>query len=55
MSLLYFYFSRMTDANTGKRSYIRLTGGLRNMSRPIGGEVRMRCEATGSPLPLQFT
>ncbi|CAK5097610.1 unnamed protein product [Meloidogyne enterolobii] len=45
----------MTDANTGKRPYIRLTGGLRNMSRPIGGEVRMRCEATGSPLPLQFT
>ena len=50
------YNATMGDGTpSGKRPYIRLTSALRNSSRAVGGEVRMRCEAAGSPMPIQFT
>uniref|UniRef100_A0A914GWY4 receptor protein-tyrosine kinase n=1 Tax=Globodera rostochiensis TaxID=31243 RepID=A0A914GWY4_GLORO len=50
------YNSTMGDGvPSGKRPYIRLTVPLNNVTRPVGAEVRMRCEAAAAPLPIQFT
>ncbi|VDM96243.1 unnamed protein product [Thelazia callipaeda] len=38
-----------------KRPYIRLTSFLNNVTKNAGDEVRFKCEAAGSPLPLQFS
>ncbi|TMS35575.1 hypothetical protein L596_002951 [Steinernema carpocapsae] len=40
--------------SSGKRPYIRLNAQLSNMTRNVGGEVKFKCEAAGSPLPLTF-
>ncbi|KAL3108471.1 hypothetical protein niasHT_015393 [Heterodera trifolii] len=50
------YNSTMADGTpSAKRPYIRLTVPPSNATRPVGGEVRMRCEVAASPLPVQFT
>ncbi|KAI6171765.1 Receptor protein-tyrosine kinase [Aphelenchoides besseyi] len=43
------------DDGSGKRPYIRLTSNLPNVTRHTGGEVRLKCEAVGSPQPINFT
>uniref|UniRef100_A0AC35FWH2 Ig-like domain-containing protein n=1 Tax=Panagrolaimus sp. PS1159 TaxID=55785 RepID=A0AC35FWH2_9BILA len=43
------------DDSTGKRPYLRLTSSLPNVTRALGGEVRLKCEAAGAPLPISFT
>ncbi|KAI6191672.1 Ig-like domain-containing protein [Aphelenchoides bicaudatus] len=35
----------------GNRPYIRLTSNLANVTRHTGGEIRLKCEAVGSPQP----
>ncbi|CAD5210914.1 unnamed protein product [Bursaphelenchus okinawaensis] len=42
------------DDGTGKRPYIRLNSNLPNVTRHTGGEVRLKCEAVGSPQPITF-
>jgi hypothetical protein len=39
----------------GKRPYIRLTSNLANVTRNAGGEIRLKCEAVGSPQPIDFS
>ncbi|VDM47835.1 unnamed protein product [Toxocara canis] len=41
--------------STSKRPYIRLNSFLSNVTKNAGQEVRFKCEAAGTPLPLQFT
>uniref|UniRef100_A0A0M3HH95 Ig-like domain-containing protein n=1 Tax=Ascaris lumbricoides TaxID=6252 RepID=A0A0M3HH95_ASCLU len=41
--------------STSKRPYIRLNSFLSNVTKNSGQAVRFKCEAAGSPLPLQFT
>ncbi|VDO06894.1 unnamed protein product [Brugia timori] len=46
----------MEDGSSpSKRPYIRLTSFLNNVTKNAGDEVRFKCEAAGSPLPLQFS
>ncbi|KAI1715230.1 immunoglobulin i-set domain-containing protein [Ditylenchus destructor] len=47
-----FFFGVMEDGS--RRPYLRLTSNLPNVTRPLGGEVRLKCEAASS-LPINFT
>uniref|UniRef100_A0A915AYZ8 Ig-like domain-containing protein n=1 Tax=Parascaris univalens TaxID=6257 RepID=A0A915AYZ8_PARUN len=50
------YNTTMEDGtSTSKRPYIRLNSFLSNVTKNSGQAVRFKCEAAGSPLPLQFT
>ncbi|VIO93928.1 Uncharacterized protein BM_BM1888 [Brugia malayi] len=50
------YNMTMEDGSSpSKRPYIRLTSFLNNVTKNAGDEVRFKCEAAGSPLPLQFS
>ncbi|VDK72312.1 unnamed protein product [Litomosoides sigmodontis] len=46
----------MEDGSSpSRRPYIRLISFLNNVTKNAGDEVRFKCEATGNPLPLQFS
>uniref|UniRef100_A0AC35TWX3 Receptor protein-tyrosine kinase n=1 Tax=Rhabditophanes sp. KR3021 TaxID=114890 RepID=A0AC35TWX3_9BILA len=45
--------STMTE-DGDQRPYIRLSSFLSNQTRDAGNEVRFKCEAAGSPLPITF-
>ncbi|CAD5214713.1 unnamed protein product [Bursaphelenchus xylophilus] len=53
--VVYGDYNTTMDDGTGKRPYIRLNSNLPNVTRHTGGEVRLKCEAVGSPQPLSFT
>uniref|UniRef100_A0A8R1U4G6 receptor protein-tyrosine kinase n=2 Tax=Onchocerca volvulus TaxID=6282 RepID=A0A8R1U4G6_ONCVO len=50
------YNATMDDGSSlSRRPYVRLTSFLNNVTKNAGDEVRFKCEATGNPLPLQFS
>uniref|UniRef100_A0A7E4VYI8 receptor protein-tyrosine kinase n=1 Tax=Panagrellus redivivus TaxID=6233 RepID=A0A7E4VYI8_PANRE len=53
--VVYGDYNATMDDSTGKRPYIRLTSVLPNVTRHLGGEIRLKCEAAGAPLPITFT
>lgn len=42
------------EGSGGQTPYLRILAPLPNITRSENGEVRLKCEAAGAPLPIKF-